>query len=368
MSIDLKGLKEFSKTIKVLLVEDNPDSRGQAVKLLSNFFDNITEAKDGQNGLDIFKSGDFDLIISDINMPVMNGIEMISNIRSFDEDVPIIILSAHDDSNYFLDTIKLNISGYVLKPIDIEQLLGSINRTLEKLKLKHELQKHKEQLEEINTNLELQVAQRMTEIIELNKEITETQKEVVFTMGAIGESRSKETGQHVKRVAEYSKLLAIYSGMSEEDAEMLKQASPMHDIGKVGIPDDILNAPRKLTKEEFEVIKTHSQLGYDMLKSSKKALLKLASTIAYEHHEKWDGSGYPRGLVEEDIALSGRITAIADVFDALGSERKYKKAWDDEKIFSLLKEEKGKHFDPSLVDIFFKHLDEFLAIRDSLKE
>ena len=208
----------------------------------------------------------------------------------------------------------------------------------------------------------------MDEIKALNKEIEDTQREVVFTMGAIGESRSKETGNHVKRVAEYSRILAHHYGLSAEEAEMLKQASPMHDIGKVAIPDAILNKPGKFTDEEFEKMKEHARLGYEMLKSSNRTLLKAAAIVAYEHHEKWNGKGYPRGLKGEDIHIYGRITALADVFDALGSDRVYKKAWTDEKIFALIKEERGVHFDPQLVDIFFKHLDEFLAVREKLKD
>ncbi|MDQ1298441.1 MAG: hypothetical protein QG558_980 [Campylobacterota bacterium] len=210
--------------------------------------------------------------------------------------------------------------------------------------------------------------QALEEIIALNKEVEDTQREVVFTMGSIGESRSKETGNHVKRVAEYTKLLALHYGLDEEESEMLRQASPMHDIGKVAIPDAVLNKPGRFDEEERKIMDTHAALGFDMLKNSHRSLLVMAATVAYEHHEKWDGSGYPRGLSGEDIHIYGRITALADVFDALGSDRVYKKAWDDAKIFALFNEEKGKHFDPKLIDIFFDHLDEFLVIRDRLKD
>ena len=202
----------------------------------------------------------------------------------------------------------------------------------------------------------------------LNKEIEETQREVVFTMGAIGESRSKETGNHVKRVAEYSKLLAKLYGLSDQESELLKQASPMHDIGKVAIPDAILNKPGRFNEEERAIMDKHAELGYEMLKHSQRPLLKTAAIVAYEHHEKWNGSGYPRGLKAQEIHIYGRITALADVFDALGSDRVYKKAWDDERIFALFKEESGEHFEPKLVDLFFKHLDKFLEIRDSFKD
>lgn len=208
----------------------------------------------------------------------------------------------------------------------------------------------------------------LSEITTLNKEIEDTQREVVFTMGSIGESRSKETGNHVKRVAEYSKLLARYYGLDEEESEMLKQASPMHDIGKVAIPDAVLNKPGRFDEEERRIMDTHAVLGYDMLKHSQRALLQTAAIVAYEHHEKYDGSGYPRGLKGENIHIYGRITALADVFDALGSDRVYKKAWEDERIFAFFKEERGRHFDPVLIDIFFTHLEEFLAIRERLKD
>ena len=206
------------------------------------------------------------------------------------------------------------------------------------------------------------------ELMALKIEIEETQREVVFTMGSIGESRSKETGNHVKRVAEYTYLLAKYIGLPERECEMLKQASPMHDIGKVAIPDAVLNKPGRFNDEERAIMDTHAQLGYDMLKYSNRSLLKMAATVAYEHHEKYDGTGYPNQTAGENIHIYGRITALADVFDALGSARVYKPAWEDERIFKMFKEERGKHFDPQLIDIFFDNLDEFLAIRDSMKD
>jgi HD-GYP domain-containing protein (c-di-GMP phosphodiesterase class II)/phosphoribosyl 1,2-cyclic phosphodiesterase len=202
----------------------------------------------------------------------------------------------------------------------------------------------------------------------LKKEISDTQKEVIFTMGAVGEARSKETGNHVKRVAEYSRILALAYGLSEDEANLLKEASPMHDIGKVAIPDNILNKPGRFDENEREIMNKHAELGYEMTRHSEKALLKAASTIAYEHHEKYDGSGYPRKLKGEEIHIYGRITALADVFDALGSDRVYKKAWSDEKIFKLLREERGKHFDPKLIDIFFEHLEDILDVRETFRD
>lgn len=198
----------------------------------------------------------------------------------------------------------------------------------------------------------------------LTHEIEETQKEIIFTMGEIGESRSKETGNHVKRVAEYSYILARGIGIPEEEAEVLKMASPMHDIGKVAIPDEVLKKPGKLTDEEFRIMRSHTVIGYNLLKNSKRHILRTAAIVAHEHHEKWNGQGYPRGLAGEDIHIYGRITAVADVFDALGSDRVYKKAWELDRILNLFKEERGRHFDPKLVDVFLDVLPELLEIRD----
>ncbi len=211
------------------------------------------------------------------------------------------------------------------------------------------------------------ISHDVTPIYHLYKEIEDTQKEVIYTMGAIGETRSKETGDHVKRVAEYSYLLAKLYGLNEKEAQLLKQASPMHDIGKVGIPDSILNKPGKLDKDEWVVMQTHAELGYEMLKHSTRDILKAASIVAHEHHEKWNGTGYPRGLSNENIHIYGRITSIADVFDALGHDRVYKKAWELEAILSLFKEQRGTSFDPELVDLFLDNIDEFLYVKSMFK-
>ncbi|RXK01952.1 regulator [Arcobacter sp. CECT 8989] len=211
----------------------------------------------------------------------------------------------------------------------------------------------------------ISVCHNITSIIELHKELEDTQREIIYRMGEIGETRSKETGNHVKRVAEYSKLLGKLCGLKQNDIDIIFMASPMHDIGKVGIPDSVLNKPGKLNEEEWEIMKEHSELGYNILKNSKREILKAAAIISYHHHEKWNGSGYPQGLKEEEIHIFGRITAIADVFDALGSDRCYKKAWELDKILELFKEQKGKHFDPKLIELFFDNLDEFLKIRDT---
>lgn len=202
------------------------------------------------------------------------------------------------------------------------------------------------------------------ENLTLNKEIVDTQKEVIYTLGEIVESRSKETANHVIRVAEYSYLLALGYGMDMEEAELLKMASPMHDIGKIGIPDVILNKPGKLTTEEFEIIKTHTTIGHDILKQSKRKIMRTAAIIAIGHHERWDGKGYPNGIQGKSIDIYSRITSLADVFDALSHKRCYKEAWPLDQVKDYLYEESGKMFDPVLVELFMSNWQQIIKIKE----
>lgn len=205
----------------------------------------------------------------------------------------------------------------------------------------------------------------VSKLMAANQEIVETQKELLYHMGEIGETRSRETGNHVKRVAQYSRLLAQLYGLGNEQAELLKMASPMHDIGKVAIPDRVLLKPARLDAEEWEVMKTHAQIGYELLRHSERPILKAAAIVAGQHHEKWDGSGYPEGLKGEQIHIFGRITALADVFDALASARVYKAAWPLEQVLDYIEAQKGRHFEPRLVELLQHNLEQFLAIRDN---
>lgn len=200
--------------------------------------------------------------------------------------------------------------------------------------------------------------------IYLNQEIEDTQKEVIITLGEVVENRSKETGGHVQRVGAFSALLAEKAGLPTETINLIRQASPMHDVGKIGIPEAIMNKPGPLNNDEFEIVKRHTSIGHDILKGSRRTILREAALIAQQHHERWDGHGYPHGLKGEEINVAGRIVAIADVFDALGSPRVYKKPWTLEKIINYFKEQKGHQFDPELTQIFLDNMDEFVRIRD----
>lgn len=599
--------KDFFKNVKkltVLYVEDDDSTREELEYFLENKVKKLYVAKNGQEGFELFEKYNPDLIITDIQMPIMTGIKMIKLIKQINQDIPIIIITAFNDAEHLFEAIKLNLTNYLTKPLnlfalsevlstiakninlenenkeiintlkqykdivdersiisktDINGIITYVNEPFEKISgykkeellgqphsiithpainkdifrrmwkrinlekkswqgrlkniakdnseyfvdiiikpildldgdiieyislsnditdlettkeyFKTQTQKsafnltesirivnaYKEAINESNIILRVSLDRRIiyandaffkisgyskanligkpystlkhynlneekeskkideiftkdiwkgkisnlkksgdvfhcdvtiyplknkddevieymgihhdiTEIEKLHNELDDTQREIIYKLGEIGECRSSETGQHVKRVAEYSKLLAQKIGLETKDVNKLFMASPMHDIGKIGIPDSILNKNGKLDSNEWEIMKTHAQIGYDILKNSKREILQAAAIVSYTHHERWDGTGYPRALKEEDIHIFGRITAIADVFDALGSERVYKKAWPLEKILALFTEEKGKHFDPNLVDVFMNNLDEFLEIKEKYKD
>ena len=217
-----------------------------------------------------------------------------------------------------------------------------------------------EMSEQLKTSRELAQARE--------REIVDTQKEIVHTLGEVVENRSAETANHTRRVSEMCYLLARRAELTEVEAHLLRMASPLHDVGKISIPDNILNKPGSLTKDEYTIMKTHASVGYRILSKSKRPIFKAAATIAYEHHERWDGMGYPRGIAGERIHIFSRIVSLVDVFDAVYTDRVYRPAMSLEETLDIIREGSGREFDPRLATIFLKHLDEFLAIHDGLAE
>ena len=344
----------FSPYIADILIVDDTFAN---LQLLANMLKGegykVRPASNGVMALQAVDKKLPDLILLDIKMPEMDGYEVCTALKNnpLTKDIPVLFISALSDVP---DKIKaFNVGGvdYINKPFQFDEVKARVSTHLK-------LKAYQDRMEE-------RIAEAICEINLLNQEIITTQRELIFTVGEICETRSHETGLHVKRVAEYSFLLATLCGCQE--AELIRQASPMHDIGKVAIPDHILNKPGKLDSDEWEIMKTHSSLGFEMLSVSQRPLLLMAATIAHEHHEKWNGEGYPRGLAGEAIDIAGRITAVADVFDALSSERCYKVGWDLDKILLYFDQERAKHFDPTLVDLLFEHLDQFIEIREEYR-
>lgn len=292
-----------------------------------------------------------DLILLDIKMPDMDGYQVCQALKEnpATKDIPVIFISALSDANDKVRAFSMGGVDYLTKPFQFEEVKARVATHL--------------QLKDYQENLEAKIQEGLAEISSLNQEIIDTQREVIIMLGSICEGHSVETALHVKRVAAYCHFLAQRYGVDPETTQLIKEAAPMHDIGKIAIPDAILEKPGSLSPEEWEIMKTHTTLGHQMLLSSTRPLFKMAATIAFEHHEKWNGTGYPQGLKGEEIHIAGRLSAIADVFDALDSARCYKKNWQLEDIFTLFKEQRGQHFDPELIDIFFANLNDFLAVR-----
>jgi putative two-component system response regulator len=339
---------------EILIVDDVREN----IKLLESFLVGnykVRTALDGKTALLSIDARKPDLILLDINMPNMDGYAVAKHLQSNADtkDIPIIFISGNTDTK---DKVKAFSSGgvdYITKPFANEEVLARVKMHLELSDYRH--------------SLENKVQEGLSSIKNLNNELRLTQNEIIFAMGAVAEEHSDETGKHVKRVGEYSFLLAKLINLDEATCSLIHQASPMHDIGKVGIPDNILHKPGSLTPEEWEIMKTHAQKGYHIFEHTTRPVLIMAGTIAREHHERWDGKGYPNGLKEKEINIAGRIVILADVFDALSNERCYKKAWSLEKTKEFIIENRTIMFDPELVDLFIENFDKFVEIHQKYR-
>lgn len=291
-----------------------------------------------------------DLVVVDYMMPQLNGTELTVRFREKFPDIPVLMVTANHEKELRHEALRLGVSDFLNKPLDNVEFLARAKNMLA--------------LRKSYTLLTDRAAHLADEVRKATELIVAQERETVFCLAKAAEYRDPETGAHILRMAHYSRLIAANLGLSLEQQELLLDAAPMHDIGKVGTPDLILLKPGKLTVDEFSIMKQHAVIGYEVLNASSSPMLKVAAEIAHTHHEKFDGTGYPRGLKGTDIPLFGRIVAVADVFDALTSERPYKKAWSVEDAATLIREGSGKHFDPTCVEAFFVAFDQVLAIKN----
>ncbi len=298
----------------------------------------------------------FDLAIVDYMMPELDGIDFIRQLRQTPgkEDVPILMITANDQKQIRYRALDAGASDFLTKPVDKIEFMARAGNLLQLGDSRKKLANHAEWLAE--------------EVRKATHEIVQRERETVIRLSKAAEYRDPETGAHILRMAHYSELIAMGMGLPKADQELLLEAAPMHDIGKVGIPDAILLKPGRLTPDEFEVMKQHAVFGHDILKGSSSKVLQAGAEIALAHHEKLDGSGYPRGLVGHAIPVFSRIVAVADVFDALTSERHYKKAWPLDRAAEHIKNSSGTHFDPVCVNTFFEQWDSVISIRKKFAE
>jgi putative two-component system response regulator len=353
----MKAVPPHLLTCKILLVDDNQTNLDLLDMVLGIVgFCDVDATTDPTQVMAMQQAKSYDLILTDLRMPVMDGFAVLEALRASDERsvLPILVITAQTDSESRLRALELGATDFLLKPFDKTEV---VNRVVNMLTTRWLYLK---QLD-VNHELEEKVAAR-------TKALAETTSYVIRSLGRAAEFRDNETGMHVVRMSHFCERLALELGHDRQAVELLKQASTMHDVGKIGIPDHILLKPGRLDEHEFEVMRTHAAIGAEILGGSDSALLILARTIAETHHEKWDGSGYPKGLAGEAIPLEGRIVALCDVFDALTSERPYKKAWPIEEAMAHIQASAGSHFDPALVEVFSAILPDIVALRDLYKE
>ncbi len=311
-----------------------------------------------EEGLELFNQLDPDLLILDLDMPVLDGFGVLAALREGNPEqlaeTPVLVLTGQASKAAKLEALSLGARDFMIKPFDPVELAIRVQGNLEVRALLKRVTRH-------NSELDEEVRQRTADLQIANME-------VIDRLMVAAEYRDDDTGSHIQRMSRYAYLVALEMGLDERASDDIMRASPMHDIGKIGIPDNILLKPGKLTASEWEIMKSHSQIGANLLANSRSALLNLAEEIALSHHEKWNGEGYPNGLKGEEIPLSGRIVAVCDVFDALTSERPYKSAWPEEKALAVLRAESGTHFDPRVVEAFFRVLPKILEIKNQFSE
>jgi len=354
----------------LLVVDDNDANRDMLSRRLERLGHRVATAVDGYHALEIMSNTAFDLVLLDVMMPRLDGYGTLSRIKSDPVlcHIPVIMISALDDISAIVRCIEMGAEDYVPKPFDPVLLRARIGASLEKKRLRDQEAVYRKQIEEYNLHLEDRVREQVSNI-------TLAQMETIFALSKLAESRDPETGAHLERVREYSRLLAISLEKTDKYARIIDNdfiqnlfiASPLHDIGKVGIPDHILLKPGRYTDEEFDILKTHSAMGADTLRAVNKknknnTFVKIGIEIAESHHEKWDGTGYPYGLAGEAIPLSARIIALADVYDALRTKRCYKEPFSHEKSKAIILEGNGKHFDPDVMACFLANEAEFESI------
>lgn len=347
----------------VLLCDDELMNRKVASKILNKEGFNVLEAQNGKEAIEILNANKIDLILMDLMMPVMDGYEAIGIIKN-DENlstIPLIIISALSDKEAINKGLKLGANEYLTKPYDIIEFGLRVKNAIKLGAYQNMLKDHKKILEQ-------EVSKKTKELQEALAEVQKSERDIISILGKTAEYRDNETSAHTLRVGEMAALIAKKFEWSDDNVELMRLAAPMHDMGKVGISDNILLKPGKLDDEEFEIMKQHSHIGYSILSQKETPLLKLASEIAYTHHEKYNGKGYPNALSGEEIPISGAIVAVVDVFDALLSERPYKKAFTLDKTLEIIKNDSGSHFHPKVVELFMQSLDEILAIRAKLQD
>jgi len=347
----------------ILIVDDEVAIQRMLGRLLEQYGYSCTLASDAKQGRERLEEKEFALVLCDVNMPGESGIEFIKYVLSEYPLTAVVMVTGLDNPELAAVALEMGAYGYILKPFESNEIVINVANALRRRRLEIENRAHRERLE--LTVLERTSALRhaVESLERAERELRLSREETIQRLAIAAEYRDGATAQHIQRMSHYCALLARRHGLEPQRCELIRIASPMHDIGKIGTPDHILLKPGKFTPEEFKAIALHPEIGYRILSGSGAELLNLAATIAWTHHEKYDGSGYPRGLKADDIPLEGRIAAIADTFDALTTKRVYKPAFPIEQAIEIMHKRRAQDFDPELLDTFLEGMDEVLMIR-----
>lgn len=348
----MNEIREHSLKARILVVDDNQTNVALLEAVLEEEgYTNVSSTTEPREVKELYQKWRYDLVVLDIQMPHMDGLEVMDQLREVIQRdyLPVLVLTADTNPVTRLQALEKGAKDFIAKPVEYVEFLHRVRNMLEvRLLYKQE---------------RLEAEHFEAKVRERTAELHETRLEIIRRLGRAGEYRDNETGMHIMRMSKGCQRLAIAAGLGESQAELILQASPMHDVGKIGIPDRILLKPGRLVGQEWEIMKTHAEIGAKILEGHSSDIMELARSIALSHHEKWDGSGYPYGSMGAAIPIEGRIAAICDVFDALTSERPYKRAWNVEEGKDFITDNAGTHFDPELARLFIEILPEILAIK-----
>jgi len=344
----------MNRNITIVSIDDETINLTIFNEMIEEMGHSSKNFEDASEALEFISQNNVDLILVDYMMPEINGIEVIKKIRETKRDIPIIMITgASGDEELMIKAIKAGATEFINKPVEITEFTARVKNLID-LRIAQLLVADKALLLE-------------NEVAKATEKIAKRELETLVILGNAAEYKDPETGDHIQRVSHYCRIISEELGMDNDFIKLIFHASPLHDVGKMAIPDSILLKPRKLDTNEWEIMMTHAQKGYEILIRSESPYLQAGAEIALSHHEKFDGTGYPNKLKGNDIPLMGRITAIADVFDALTSLRPYKEPWSIEKTINLIQEESSKHFDPEIASAFLKRKDDIITTHRTYK-
>lgn len=342
----------------ILIVDDEEYLRRTLAWQLEEGGYSCTLAASAEEARQRLKEKEFALVLCDVNMPGESGLDLVQDVMAEYSDSGVVMVSGVDNPAVANIALERGASGYIVKPFTTNEVLINVANALRRRRLEIENRHHRERLEQVVEQRTADLQKALERLKQAEKEIRQSREETIYRLARVAESRDLETAQHIVRMSRYCELLARRLNLGEERCELIRLASPMHDIGKVAVPDRILHKEGALTPEEITIMRRHAEAGYHILADSHVELLNLAAAIALTHHEKFDGTGYPRGLRGQEIPLEGRIAAIADVFDAITTKRVYKPAYPLEQACDMMREGSGHHFDPELLQVFLQYLDD----------